>query len=427
MQVKTTHPSDTQAKLSVTADEPMLRSMKDHVLTHFRSRVKIAGFRPGTAPLNLIEKHIDPAELQTEFLEETISSLYSQAIQQERLRPVDRPEISIIKFVPFTTLEFEASVPVVGEIKLPEYTKIKKSKVPVTVTTDDVKDVLTSLRQRMADKKDVNRAARDGDQVWIDFKGIDDKGEAVNGAEGKDYPLILGSNTFIPGFEPNLAGLSAGEEKTFTLKFPKDYGVKALANRNVTFTVTVTKVQEVVEPKADDEFAAKAGPFKTLKDLKDDIKRQLQHERQHEADRNYESELIKTIADKSKVTIPDVLINDQVERLIADLRQNLMYRGMTWEEYLEAEGKSEEAYRTEVLIPQARERVKASLVLAEIAEQEKLEVTPEELEVRMQILKGQYQDAAMQAELDKPEARQDIAARLLTEKTVAKLVTYATQ
>src|SRR5690606_22216180 len=138
-----------------------------------------------------------------------------------------------------------------------------------------------------------------------------------------------------------------------------------------------------------------------------------------------ESELVKKISDKSKLEIPGVLINDQVARLWTDLQQNVMYRGQTIQEFLEAEGKTKEQYREDILKPQATDRVKASLVLAEIAEVEGLEVTPEELEIRMQLLKSQYQDAQMQVELEKPETRRDIAARLLTEKTVNKLVEYA--
>lgn len=425
MQIRKVDKSDTETELSIVASTAELVSLKDHVLGHFQARVKVAGFREGKAPLNLVEKQVDPGALQTEFLEEAISQLYSQAIQAEKLRPVDRPQVTLTKFVPFSALEFKATVPVISEIKLPNYKQFKKSKPTVTVTAEDVKAVLSSLQKQTADKKDVDRPAKDGDQVWIDFKGVDAKGQPIKGADGKDYPLLLGSQTFIPGFEENLVGVKADEEKTFDLTFPKDYGVKALAGQKVSFTVYVTKVQEVVPPKLDDVFAAKVSPFKTLTELKADIKKQLQHERSHEASRAMESELVRDITAKSKLTVPSVLIDDQVERLVQELRQNLSYRGQTYQEFLEAEDKTDEQYRKD-LAPQAEERVKASLVLAEIAEQEKLEVTPEELEVRLQVLKGQYKDSAMQAELDKPENRRDIAARLLTEKTVARLVNYAT-
>lgn len=427
MQVKITHPTKTQAVLTVIAGDKELAPIKSHVLTHFKDRVKVPGFRAGKIPAEILEKNIDPNVLQTEFLEDAIEQLYVAAAQGEKIRPVDRPKIDIKKFVPYSTLEFEATVDVIGEIKLPDYKKIKKSKPEVKVTAEDVNDVLKSLQSRLADKKDVTRAAKDGDQVFIDFSGVDAKTkEKINGADGQNYPLVIGSGTFIPGFEPELIGLKADETKTFTVTFPKDYGVAALKSRKVEFTVTVIKVQEVIEPKLDDQFAAKAGPFKTLKDLKDDIKKQLANEKQTKANQDFESELVKQISDKSKVEIPEVLVNDQVERLLNEIRQNVAYRGQTIKEFFELEGKTEEQYRDEILKPQAYDRVKASLVLAEIAEQEKLDVTAEELETRMQSLKGQYQDPQMQEELNKPEARRDIAARLLTEKTVKKLTDYAT-
>lgn len=427
MQVNKTNSSPTKIILSVVADATELVSIKAHVLTHFRNKVKVPGFRAGKAPAQLLEKYIEPNALQAEFLEEAVEQLYLNAADDQKLRPVDRPQISIKKFVPYTTLEFEANVEVMGEVKLPDYKKIKKTKPQVKVSETDVKGVIESLQQRLAEKNDVERAAKDGDQVFIDFSGVDAKTkEPISGADGKDYPLTIGSDTFIPGFEPEIIGLKAGDDKTFTVTFPKDYGVKMLQNRKVEFTVSVIKVQEQVLPKVDDAFAAKAGPFDTVAKLKADIKSQLVEEKRQQSERDLESELVKEISDKSKVTIPEVLINDQVTRLWTELQQNAMYRGQTIQEFLDSEGKTEEAYREDILKPQAADRVKASLVLAEIAEKERLDVTPEELEVRMQILKGQYQDAQMQAELEKPETRRDIAARLLTEKTVTKLVNYAT-
>lgn len=427
MQVNKTKSTDNQATFTVVASEKELEAMKDHVLTHFQSKVKVAGFRAGKVPAGVLEKNIDPNALQTEFLQEAVEQMYIQAVSELNLRTLEQPKITIKKFVPFTALEFEAEVSVVGEIKLADYKSIKKAAPAVNLTAKDIDDVIESLKVRLAEKKDVNREAKTGDQVWIDFVGVDSKGEPVKGADGKDYPLILGSNTFIPGFEDNLIGVSAGDEKTFELTFPKEYGVKAIANKKVKFTANITKVQEVVEPKVDDEFAAKAGPFKTIKELKEDIRKQLGHERQHQARQEFEGQLIKEISDKSKLTVPEVMIEDQIEAMLRDLQQNLVYRGQTFQEFLEAEGKTEEQFRTDVLKPQATERVKASLVLSEIAEQEKLEVTPEELEVRMQVLKGQYQDPQMQEELNRPEARRDIAARILTEKTLSKLVDYATK
>ncbi len=420
MQVKKSV-SKTKATLTVNANEKDLGSIKAHVLGHFQENMKVAGFREGKAPLSVVEKNVDQNSFQTEFLQEAIGALYSQAVRETNLRVVDQPEVQLTKFVPFTELEFTAEVPVVGEVKLGDYKELKADKPKVSVTTKDVNEVVKSLQTRMAEKKDVKRAAKNGDQVWIDFRGVDDKGKPVNGADGKDYPLLLGSNTFIPGFEPELVGLKAGDEKTFTVTFPKDYRVAALKGKKVTFTVNVTKVQEVIEPEVNDEFAAKAGPFKTVSELKDDIKKQLTHERSNQAERDYESELVRQLADKSTIEIPDVLLNDQIDRMLNELKQNLTYRGQTLQEFLEAEHTTEEKYKNEVLRPEAEQRVKAGLVLAEVADAENLTVQPEELEIRMQVLKGQYKDPQMQAELEKPENRREIASRLLTEKTIAKL------
>lgn len=424
MQVKRTNSSDTEIKLTVAPSESELLAMKQHVLGHFRNRVKIAGFREGKAPIELIEKNVNSNMLQTEFLEEAVNEFYIQTVQQENIRPISNPKVNITKFVPFATLEFEAEVTVLGEVTLPDYKKFKLAKEKVTVSAEDVKSVLQDLQTRGAERKDVTRAATDGDQVVIDFKGVDAKGEAVDGAEGTDYPLLLGSGSFIPGFEKNLEGLAAGDEKSFDLKFPADYGAKALANKKVTFTVTINKVQEVVKPKLDDAFAATVGPFESLAQLKDDIKKQLIAEKETQANRAYENELIMSLADKTKVALPKGMVEDQIDKIEDQERQNLVYRGQTWEEHLKEEGVTAEEHR-EQKRPEAERGIRASLMLSEIAQKEGLDVTSEELELRIQLLKGQYPDESMQAELDKPENRRDIASRILTEKTIAKLTDYA--
>ena len=426
MQTNVSHPSTTEAVLTVIATEAELSAIKKDVLGHFQNTTKVPGFRAGKIPEAVLEKHVDPNVLGSEFLEHAIEQLYPQALNAEKLRPVDRPKIELKKFVPFSSLEFTATVPVFGKVKLADYKKIKLEKPVVKLTAKDVDEVLESLQDQLATYKDADRAAKSGDQVYIDFKGVDAKGEPVKGAEGNDYPLKLGSNAFIPGFEDNVVGMKAGEEKTFTLTFPKDYGVSALANKKVTFTVTATKVQEATKPRIDDEFATKVGPFKSLANLKEDIKMQVGLERQQQSDQEYESNLVRKIAEKSSVEIPKSLVDEQIERIEQSERQNLNYRGQTWQEHLDEEGVTEEEHR-EQKRPEAESRVKASIVLAEIADSEGLDVTPEEINARLVQYKAQYNDPQMLAELDKPENRQDIASRILTEKTVNLLVSFASK
>lgn len=425
MQVTKKNLSDTKVQLVLIADAEQLNKVKKEALKRVSQDLRLPGFRQGKAPLSLVEKSVNPATFQTEFLDRALNELYVTALEEQKLRPVSQPQVKIQKFVPFETLEVEVEVEVVGAIKVADYKKVKVAKKAVKVTAKDVDEVIEQLKKREAEKKDVDRASKNGDQVWIDFKGIDAKTkEAISGADGKDYPLLLGSNTFIPGFENHLVGVKAGEEKTFSLTFPKDYGVKALQSRKVEFTVAVTKVQEVTEPKIDDAFAAKTGPFKTLADLKADVKKQLQTEKDYQADRQYTDALLTKITSDSKVSIPQVLVEEQIERLLNEQKQNIVYRGMTWQEFLESQGLTEEQYK-EQLRPDAEMRVKAGLVLGEIAEAEQVRVTPEELEIRMQLLKSQYPDEKMQAELDKPESRREIVSRMVSEKTVEKLVGYA--
>lgn len=425
MQVTKSQIDPTTVKLIIQADQELLEQVRTEVLRRLSKTVRLQGFREGKAPLQLVEKSIDQNQYQSEFVDAALNRMYGQALLEQKVKPVAQPKVSLTKFVPFTTLEFEAEVPSIGEVKLTDYKKIKLAKPSVSVTTQDVSEVIENLRTRMAEKKEVTHAAKDGDEVWIDFIGRDAKtDEPIKGADGKDYPLVLGSNTFIPGFEPNLVGVKPGEEKEFTLTFPKDYGVKALQNRKVAFKTTVTKVNEVVKPEVDDAFAAKVGPFKNAAELKADVKKQLTSEKQQQADREYESQLLETITEKSEVAVPKELVDEELTRLEREERQNVAYRGQTWQEHLDEEGVTEEEHK-EKKRPGAEMRVKAGLVLAEIAEKEAVDVSAEELQERIRTLKLQYQDQSMQSELDKPENQRDIASRMMSEKTIERLVGFA--
>jgi trigger factor len=426
MQVTKKNLSDTKVHLRLVADTKQLESVKQHVLREFAHNMKVQGFRAGKAPLSMVEKQADPERLQSEFIEQAVNALYVAALDQEKLRPVEQPNVTISKFVPFDTLEVEAEVEVVGEVQLPDYKKLRLAKGKASVTAKEIDEVIATLRTREAERKGVERAAKDGDQVTIDFEGVDAKTkEPIAGADGKDFPIVIGSNTFIPGFEPNLVGLKAGDEKTFVVTFPKDYSVASLQNRKVEFTVTAKSVQEIIEPKVDDTFASKVGPFKTVADLKDDVKKELQSRKESEIEQKYADDLLTKITEKSAVSVPEVLVDEQIERLERDERQNLVYRGQTWQEFLDAEKLTEETYRAKQR-PAAELRVKAGLVLSAISEAEKINISAEEVDAYMMQLAARYPDAKMQAELAKPEGRRDIASRMLTEKTIAKLVDYAT-
>jgi trigger factor len=418
MQVITQPLDDTTIKLTITADPSEIEPVRQAVVKQLGASVRVQGFRPGKAPQHLIERQIDQSTYQSEVMEQLVNRLYVQAIQKEQLRPVSQPTVNISKFVPFTTLEFTADVAVVGKVTLPNLATIKVAKTKSKVVAADVDEVLANLQQRASEKQAVDRAAIETDQVTIDFKGTDAKtGDPIAGADGKDYPLVLGSNSFIPGFEAGLIGVKAGDKKDLTLTFPADYGVDDLKNRKVKFAITVSNVQQLTNPKLDDDFAAKVGPFTSLTELKDDIKKQLTAEREQQAERDYENQLLEAIAAKSKVTIPKQLVDDELDRIEDEEKRNLVYRGQTWQEHLDEEKVTAEEHR-EKNRDGATTRVKAGLILAQTAEDNAITVDPVELDMQIQLMKGQYTDAAMQTELDKPENRRDLSSRMLSQKTI---------
>jgi trigger factor len=423
MKLKVDRTTETQADITVAAEPEELAKIKHRVLKKLAPRVKLAGFRSGKAPIEMIEKNLDQQILQSEFIDDAINTLYVAALKEERLRPVGQPKVEITKFVPFTVLEAKYELPVVGEVKLPNYKKITIKRDEVKIDKKQIDDVLDNLQLRAAEKIEVKRAAKKDDEAWIDFSGVDSKKQPIKGADGKDYPLALGSNTFIPGFEDNVVGMKIGETKEFNVTFPKDYGVKDLQNSKVTFTVVLNKVMEVKKPQLNDTFAATVGPFKTLEELKADIKKQLEHEAKHKVERDFEAALINDLADRTKVSIPDSLIKEQEELVLQEVRQNVIQRGMTYEEFLQNQGVTEEEYNKNEVTPEAIRRVKAGLVLSEIGDIERIDVTPEELEVRIQQLKGQYPDKQMQDQLDQAESKREINARLRSEKVIQYLKT----
>ncbi|MGH7237739.1 MAG: trigger factor, partial [Candidatus Saccharimonadales bacterium] len=293
MQVTTTKLAETKRKLVVRADASELNEAKSAAVKKLGSSAKLAGFRTGKAPARLVEKNLDQNALQTEVLDSLINQLYIEAVNQNKLRVVGRPEVSITKFVPFTQLDFAAEVEVIGDVKLTNYKLLKLEKPKATVSAKDVNDVLDNLNHQNAGRKDASRAAKTGDEVTLDFVGRDaGTNQKINGADGKDYPLLLGSDQFIPGFEKELVGMKAGDEKEFTLTFPTDYAVSSLRGKKVVFDVTVKKVVGLELAKIDDAWAAKISPFKNLSELKADIKRQVTAEKQRGLDQQYQRDLL---------------------------------------------------------------------------------------------------------------------------------------
>ena len=415
--------SDTNVCLTITLGADELNAAEQVALTKMARDLKVPGFRKGKVPISVAAKHVNPMALQEQVLDSALSKAVAEAFMNEKLQALERPSVEVKKFVPNQEVEFTAEATVVPPVKLGDYKKLKAKPQAVKVEAKDVDEIIERMQQNFVDKTEVERAAREGDEVIIDFVGKKD-GVAFDGGSAKDFALKLGGGQFIPGFEEGVVGHKVGETFDLDLEFPKDYHAENLAGAKVVFSVTLHKVNELKLPELNDEFAAKCGPFTDIKELKADIKREITAQKEREAKEKLKDELVAELADSSKVALPELLIDDQLRSIEQDLMQNLLYRGLTTDSYLKAQGFKDKAdWQKKEARPAAEKRVKAGLVLAELSKELGVEVSREELDAQISTFKQQYgKDAKLAARFDDPNVHRDIANRMITDKTIDKLV-----
>lgn len=420
--------SDTKVELTITLDAEELAIAEQTAIVKLARDVKVPGFRKGKTPISVAAKGIDPKTLQEQTIDNSISKAVAEAFTEGKLQALDRPIVEIKKFVPGETLEFTAETEILPKIKLGDYKKLNATVEKVTVSTKEVTDVIDRIRQGLANKKEVKRVAKSGDETVIDFVGKKG-GVAFEGGTGNDYNLTLGSGQFIPGFEEGIVGHKPGETFDLKLTFPDDYNSIELRGAKVTFATTLKTIKEVALPELDDVFAAKAGPFKTVAELKADIKRELTAQKEREAREKLKDDLINQLVDISKVPAPEILIADQAKSIEQDFTNNLMYQGLSLDQYLDNKGfESKQAWLDSEVKEVAEKRVKSGLILAELSKVEKIEATTIELDAKVDTYRQQYaNNAEALKQFDQPEVRRDIANRLLTEKTIDRLVELNTK
>lgn len=420
--------NDTKVELAISLDSSELEVAEQVALTKLAKKVKVPGFREGKAPASVAAKHVDPMALSQQALEDALSKAVAEAFIGEDLQALERPAVDIKDFEPGKRLEFTAEAQIMPKVTLGDYKKLSVTKPSVKIDTAEVDEVLERLRQSQAKKKPVERAAKDGDEVVIDFVGKKD-GESFKGGTAENYPLRLGSNSFIPGFEEGIVGKKPGETFDVKVSFPKDYHATELKGAEAVFTVTLKNVSEVVLPELNDEFAAKSGPFKTVAELKKDVKSELVLRQEADAHNKQKDEIVEKLIASSTVPVPDILLQDQIRSVEQDITQNLMYQGRSVEDYVKDQGfDSREAWVASDVTPIAKKRVQAGLVLAELSKVEKVTASTEDVDKQIEAYKQQYaNNPQMAAQFSGPEARQDVASRLLTDKTVDHLLEINTK
>lgn len=414
--------SDTKVAVNVTLGVSELKDAELAALNELGKDIKVPGFRKGKVPVSVVSKNVNPNVLAQKTLESALSKAVADAFISEKLQALDRPEVEVKKFVPGSELEFTAESEVMPKIKIGDYKNLKSTAKKVSVTKKDIDEITDRLKKGFASKKTVQRPAKITDEVNIDFEGKKD-GIAFDGGKGEKYDLVLGSNSFIPGFEDGIIGKKTGETFDLKLTFPEDYHADNLKGAEVVFTTTINEIKEVVEPELNDELAAKAGPFKTVEELEDDIKREITKQKETEATEKLKDDLVAELVEKSTVPVPDVLLKDQMKLIEQDTNRNLMYRGMSIDDYIKSlKYKDKNDWLENEVRPIAEKRVKAGLLLAELSKVEKIEATENELLEKINQLGKQYPSEDMRKHLKTPEVQRDVANRILTEKTVDRLV-----
>lgn len=422
MKTTTKKISDTRVEVKVTLDSAELSAAREKALARLAQNVKVQGFRKGKAPASLIEKEIPENDLNNETIDIAVRSSMVEAFAKEKQNPIAIESVNVTKYVPGETAEYAATADILPDVKLGDYKKLKAKREKIEPTAKDVQEILDNIVNAYSEKVVAKKAAEMGDEVIIDFVGKRENGEEFAGGSAKDHHLILGSGQFIPGFEEGVVGHAAGDKFDIKVTFPKDYAEKSLAGQPAVFETLVKQVNEIKKPALDAELAKKCGNFKSIDELKADIKKNLETQNRVRANEKYREDLVAELVKASKVAAPEVLIRDQFRFIRDDMTRNAASHGMTFDQYLERTGQTMDEWEEQARAV-AEARVKSSLVLQILAQQEKITADEAEVEAKIAELKDLYKRSKeAMANLKKPEVRQDIKNRLIIDKTLDFLV-----
>jgi trigger factor len=383
-----------QGVLTIEVEAAKVNEGLDAAFKKVVKQVNVPGFRKGKMPRGMFEKRFGVESLYQDALDFILPEAYAKAIEETGIDPIDRPEIDVEQMEKGKDLIFTAKVQVKPEVKLGDYKGLEVEKVDAEVKAEDVEAELTSLQEKQAELvvKEEGKA-EEGDTVTMDFEGFVD-GEAFEGGQAENYSLELGSGQFIPGFEEQLIGAAAGEEKEVEVTFPEEYHAAELAGKAATFKVKLHEIKTKELPALDDEFAKDADEeVETLAELKEKIEKRLQESKKNEAETAVRETLVEKASENAEVEIPEVMVNSEVDRMMQEFGQRLQMQGMNLDLYFQFSGQTEEDLRAQ-MTEDAGKRVRTNLTLEAIAAAENLEVTDEEAEEEVNKMAEQYNMSA---------------------------------
>ena len=412
--------------LKITVDNNKFEEAVNKAYNKTKGKYNIPGFRKGKAPKVVIETQYGKGVFYNDAIDMLFPEVYPEAIKELNIDPIDRPDLDIEEISKDNGLVMVVNVEVKPEFELGAYKGIEISKVDNTVSEEDVEARLNEMVNRNARLTSVeDKALENGDTAVIDFEGFEN-GVAFEGGKGENYNLVIGSNTFIPGFEDQLVGKKAGEEVKVNVTFPETYHAENLAGKPVVFNVKVNDVKVKEVPALDDEFAKDTTEFETLAELRADVKAKLEEQAKNAADAEMRNALVEKVSANTEVEVPEAMVQHQIDNMLMELNYQLQYQGLNLEQLLQMTGRGLDELREERRAD-AERLVKSSLVLEAIAEKENVEANDADVDAEIEKMAAMYN---MEVEKIKSSLREtdieDIKGQIKIRKTLDLLVENAT-
>ena len=412
--------------LKITVDNNKFEEAVNKAYNKTKGKYNIPGFRKGKAPKVVIETQYGKGVFYNDAIDMLFPEVYPEAIKELNIDPIDRPDLDIEEISKDNGLVMVVNVEVKPEFELGAYKGIEISKVDNTVSEEDVEARLNEMVNRNARLTSVeDKALENGDTAVIDFEGFEN-GVAFEGGKGENYNLVIGSNTFIPGFEDQLVGKKAGEEVEVNVTFPETYHAENLAGKPVVFNVKVNDVKVKEVPALDDEFAKDTTEFETLAELRADVKAKLEEQAKNAADAEMRNALVEKVSANTEVEVPEAMVQHQIDNMLMELNYQLQYQGLNLEQLLQMTGRGLDELREERRAD-AERLVKSSLVLEAIAEKENVEANDADVDAELEKMAAMYN---MEVEKIKSSLRktdiEDIKGQIKIRKTLDLLVENAT-
>lgn len=411
----------SQVALTIEVGAAEFEAAIEKAYQKMRKKINVPGFRPGKAPRKIIEGMYGAEVFFEEAINIAFPDAYEAAVKEQKLQVVGYPNVEMVGEVSKEGFTFKATAPVYPEVTLGEYKGLTAEKEEVKVTAADVEERLKQLSDRNTRLVSVEREAKEGDTAVIDFEGFLD-GKPFDGGKGENHSLELGSHSFVPGFEEQVAGMKAGDEKDIDITFPEDYHAD-LAGKAVVFKVKVHEVKEKQVPEMDDEFAKDVSEFDTLKELKADLKKKITEERQKDADHAFEDALMEQVAAGITADIPDAMVESQTRQFLDNFKMQVAQQGIPYDQYMKMTGMDEGKLLEDAKEPALRQ-VRMDLAVAAIIKAENIEASDEDVEAEFQKLAEQY---GMDVEMVKKYLQaEQVKDQIVSRKAVAVVVENAT-